>query len=217
MRRKNEIFLFEGEISREKYHSTNPIARRLVEDFMTSLLSLVEQSGSSRFLEIGCGEGQICGLLAKNGYEVKGIDISADAIAVAKREAKRHSLDIEFVQGDLFKLKLDAGSESRQAVICCEVLEHVDDPEEALKRVVSMAESRVVLSVPREPLWRILNMVRGKYLSDLGNTPGHIQHWTKSGFIKLVSRHAKVLAVRTPTPWTMLLCEPLRKTSKSDQ
>ena len=101
MRRKNEIFLFEGEISREKYHSTNPIARRLVEDFMTSLLSLVEQSGSSRFLEIGCGEGQICGLLAKNGYEVKGIDISADAIAVAKREAKRHSLDIEFVQGKL--------------------------------------------------------------------------------------------------------------------
>jgi hypothetical protein len=30
--------------------------------------------------------------------------------------------------------------------------------------------------VPREPIWRIGNMARGRYLGDLGNTPGHIQH-----------------------------------------
>ena len=36
--------------------------------------------------------------------------------------------------------------------------------------------------MPREPLWRGLNMARGAYLKDLGNTPGHVNHWSKRSF-----------------------------------
>ena len=51
---------------------------------------------------------------------------------------------------------------------------------------------------PREPLWRGLNIARGAYLKDLGNTPGHLNHWSKRGFVALLSpprrrrrRHAR--------------------------
>ena len=52
-------------------------------------------------------------------------------------------------------------------------------------------------------------MARGKYLADYGNTPGHIQHFSRSGLIKLAETRLKIVAKRTPLPWTVLLGEPL--------
>jgi hypothetical protein len=64
----------------------------------------------------------------------------------------------------------------------------------------------LILSVPREPLWRLLNIARGHYMCSFGNTPGHLQHWSASRFRSLVGRHAEIVESRTPLPWTMLLC-----------
>ena len=64
--------------------------------------------------------------------------------------------------------------------------------------------------MPREPIWRLLNLARGKYVAELGNTPGHVQHWSSAAFLRLVRRYFEVLAVRTPLPWTMALCRPSR-------
>ena len=64
----------------------------------------------------------------------------------------------------------------------------------------------LIISVPREPLWRILNMARCKYLSDFGNTPGHLQHWSKGGITALVQRYFEVVEVLSPLPWTMIHC-----------
>ncbi len=63
----------------------------------------------------------------------------------------------------------------------------------------------VIVSVPREPLWRTVNMARGAYLKDLGNTPGHVNHWSKRSFVSLLERHGEVVEARSPFPWTMLL------------
>ena len=41
--------------------------------------------------------------------------------------------------------------------------------------------AHLLVSVPREPLWRALNVARGAYLRELGNTPGHVNHWSKRG------------------------------------
>jgi hypothetical protein len=63
----------------------------------------------------------------------------------------------------------------------------------------------LLVSVPREPLWRMLNVARGAYVRDLGNTPGHLNHWSKRSFTKLLSRYGEVAERRSPFPWTMLL------------
>ena len=81
--------------------------------------------------------------------------------------------------------------------------------EQLLSRTIAemarCAQRHLLVSVPREPLWRMLNMARGAYWSALGNTPGHLNHWSRRSFVELLSRHGEVVEVRSPFPWTMLL------------
>jgi SAM-dependent methyltransferase len=86
-----------------------------------------------------------------------------------------------------------------------EVLEHVPDPEHTLSEMARCASRHLLVSVPHEPLWRMLNMARGAYWTALGNTPGHLNHWSRRSFVELLSRHGEVAEVRSPFPWTMLL------------
>ena len=86
-----------------------------------------------------------------------------------------------------------------------EVLEHVPDPDRTLAEMVRVARSHVLVSVPREPLWRALNVVRGAYVRQLGNTPGHVNHWSRGAFLDFVNRHGRIAAIRSPFPWTMVL------------
>ncbi len=73
--------------------------------------------------------------------------------------------------------------------------------------VARVGTGAVVLSVPWEPVWRLGNLVRGRYVSDLGDTPGHIQHFGRGAFRRLVGRHLEVRAVRRPFPWTFVGAE----------
>ena len=86
------------------------------------------------------------------------------------------------------------------------VLEHLDDPARALGVLLRLAQPHPIVSVPREPLWRMLNMARCRYWRALGNTPGHLQHWSTRGFLALLEDQLEVREVRTPLPWTMALC-----------
>ena len=52
-------------------------------------------------------------------------------------------------------------------------------PSTRVAEMARCAERHLLVSVPREPLWRMLNMARGAYWSDLGNTPGHLNHWSR--------------------------------------
>lgn len=63
----------------------------------------------------------------------------------------------------------------------------------------------IVLSVPREPIWRLLNMVRGKYIRDWGNTSGHIQNWSAKKFRSFLEESGmEIVEMRKPLPWTMV-------------
>ena len=97
--------------------------------------------------------------------------------------------------------------DSAELIVCCEVLEHLQNPQKAFKSLQRIVKKNLILSVPREPIWRLLNFMRGKYLSEFGNTPGHIQHWSRYSFIKTVSRYFDIIEVKSPLPWTMLLCQ----------
>jgi 2-polyprenyl-3-methyl-5-hydroxy-6-metoxy-1,4-benzoquinol methylase len=88
-----------------------------------------------------------------------------------------------------------------------EVLEHVPDPEGTVAEMARVASRHLLVSVPREPLWRVLNVARGAYLRDLGNTPGHVNHFSRRAFVSLLVRHGRLVSVRTPFPWTMALVE----------
>lgn len=190
----------------DKYHSSNPIARALMNGFLGAFDALSAQTGASSAFEVGCGEGELSMRLLARGLDVNGCDLEADAVAKANIEAAKAGYGKRFTQRSIYDLA--DGEIAVDLLVCCEVLEHLPDPRAGLERLAAQKMDYILLSVPREPIWRIMNCARGKYLSDLGNTPGHLQHWSKRGFIKLVGSAFDIIEMRSPLPWTMVLARP---------
>ncbi len=193
----------EGGNTYDKYGTTNPIERRLVARFIASIEALAGASRAGSAHEVGCGEGEVAMRLAASGIAVRGSDASAPVIAEARRRAAERGLEIPFTAKPIEEL--DAGSDRAELIVCCEVIEHLPDPERAVERLASLADPWLLASVPREPLWRCLNLARGAYVGELGNTPGHLNHFSRRSFIRLLARRFEVVEVRAPLPWTVAL------------
>ena len=192
----------------DKYNTRNPVARYLMNGFLEAFDSLVDRTSAKRVYEAGCGEGHLsCRLLAR-GLDVRGSDLEPSAVRKANENAKGLGFGTPFSVCSVYDL--DRKSASADLVICCEVLEHLPDPEAALEVLSNLAEPFLLVSVPREPVWRLLNMARGAYWQSLGNTPGHIQHWSSRRFLRMLGRRFEIIEVRQPFPWTMVLCKTER-------
>lgn len=192
----------------DKYATRNPIERHLVNNFLSMVERFVEMAPIREIHEVGCGEGRLSSFFVRKGYRVRGSDASPEVIDIARREAARGGLEIPFKVASVYDL--NPQEDAAELVLCCEVLEHLDDPQAALSRLAELASPYLVVSVPREPIWRLLNMARGKYWRALGNTPGHLQHWSGTGFRKLLDRYVEVIAIAHPLPWTVALCRTKR-------
>jgi SAM-dependent methyltransferase len=175
-----------------------------VAGFVRQLLGLAGRTGATDVHEVGCGEGELAQRLAARGLRVHGTDASPEVIAEAERRARAAGLDIGFRAARVEEL--DPAIDSAELVVCCEVLEHLPDPDAGLEMVAKLASPWAIVSVPREPLWRALNLARLKYVRDLGNTPGHLNHWSRRGFIGFLGTRLEVVEVSSPLPWTMALC-----------
>ena len=187
----------------DKYRSKNPIERRLMNGFFAALSDALPSEQPAAVLEVGVGEGEISAKLRSlyPDAHIVGIDLHDDDLAVEWR-----TRDFVGVYGDIARLPFPPLS--FDLVMAIEVLEHVHEPAAALAELVRVSRGRLVLSVPREPIWRVANMARGKYLAELGNTPGHVQHWSRRSFVELVGSQLEVVSVSTPFPWTMIEARP---------
>lgn len=187
----------------DKYGSRNPVVRRLMAGFERSLGELFTLAAPSSVLDVGCGEGVLTHrwALALGDRRIVGIDLDDEKLRA--EQAKRQAPNLEYLVMRAENLPFADNEFGMASAI--EVLEHVPDPEHTLAEMARVASDHLLVSVPREPLWRILNVARGAYLKDLGNTPGHVNHWSKRAFVQLLSRYGDVVEVRSPFPWTMLL------------
>ncbi|MFZ4718034.1 MAG: class I SAM-dependent methyltransferase [Ilumatobacteraceae bacterium] len=183
----------------DKYGSSNRIERWMMDGFLGTLDGMLDGLQPSRVLEVGVGEGEILQRVAARFPQAstQGIDLPDDDLA---EEWRRRGLTAEF--GDATALRFADGE--FDLVLAIEVLEHIPQPERALRELARVCRGTVVLSVPFEPVWRAGNMARGRYLKDWGNTPGHVNHWTRWSFAKAVGAHFEVDRVASPVPWTMV-------------
>jgi 2-polyprenyl-3-methyl-5-hydroxy-6-metoxy-1,4-benzoquinol methylase len=188
-----------------KYESRNPVERRMMQDFLRAFDDLSASANVGTIYEVGCGEGHLSFRLARRGLKVRSSDVSNRLTEEANRKAVREGLPARFECASIYDLT--ASNAGAELVVCCEVLEHLDRPDAALGVLARIARPYLLASVPREPLWRMLNVARGAYWRQWGNTPGHVQHWTASGFLRYLGRRFDVVAVRAPLPWTMALCK----------
>lgn len=191
----------------DKYSSANPLVRRIMSGFEGALSTLVQQCSPETIHEIGCGEGYWVLRWAEEGLNVRGSDFSNDVLKIAQANARERGLSKKlFTQRSIYDLSQEA--DSADLIVCCEVLEHLEDPREALATLKKVTDQHLIVSVPREPLWSVMNIARGRYLTELGNTPGHVQRWSQNSFKELVGEFFTIDSIQTPIPWTMLLCKP---------
>lgn len=187
------------------------IGSKLLDGYFNAVKELLIASGkldaksNMKAIELGCGEGystqRLHRMLGSNF-----VMMASEYVEGLLPQAKKLNPDVKIIQESVYELKHK--DESFDVVFLLEVLEHLDYPDEALKEIkrILKPDGVLILGVPREPLWRALNMARGKYLKDFGNTVGHLNHWSARSLVKHVERHLGPVKVRkNPIPWTLVL------------
>ncbi len=187
----------------DKYKKSGKIGAFLLKRFFSTISKTIPSDVSS-VAEIGCGAGYSTEVLRR--YFKKEVpffasDVDEELVKIAGSKNSNVSFSAESIY------KLNHQDNSFDLVFCLEVMEHLEKPEEALKELRRVTKKYAIISVPREPLWRILNMCRGSYLKDFGNTPGHINHWSRSKIGKFVSKEFDVIDIKSSIPWTIVLAK----------
>lgn len=185
----------------QKHTNPNPVQRWLISRFHQAAASLIAQTDAHSLLDAGCGEGfAMQHLFRGNRIQVVGLDASVGALHLASQMNPQH----RFVTGDV--LSLPFPDNSVDLVLCMEVLEHLDDPDQGLRELCRVSCSWLLLSVPHEPFFQGANFLRGKNLRAWGNDPGHVNHWSARAFRRFVATRCQIVAGRLSFPWTLILC-----------
>jgi ubiquinone/menaquinone biosynthesis C-methylase UbiE len=187
-----------------EYKSTNAISRYLYDRFFSTIKKIIDSlEPDIKILEVGCGPGEssrrIMSFLKTQHFEASEYDPRL------VRKLNELNPGFNLIEESVYEMKRE--DNSFDLVIMLEVLEHLDEIEKALSELFRVSNKYVLLSVPMEPLWRILNLIRFKYVKAFGNTPGHINHFTPNKLKKLISKFGKVLLLKKPYPWLLCLAE----------
>lgn len=188
-----------------KYKDSGFISKYLVNNYFKAVERLLSKASPVISAhEIGAGEG-----LSTMRLNLMIENLSASEYVEKLVEiTKKNNPKLKIFQESVYELQYS--NESVDLVFLLEVLEHLDYPEIALEELKRISKRYLILGVPREPLWRFLNMCRFKYLKDFGNTPGHLNHWSKKSIIKLIEKKfGKVISVESVIPWTIILAEKI--------
>ncbi len=141
-----------------------------------------------RYLEIGCGNGATLEYLKTIGASyVAGVDINAEAIAIAERKG----LDAVLV-ADIEKDDLPFENNYFDGIILADVLEHLYNPLDAIKKIRSYLrdEGVMLISIPNVKYYKLLQRLilhdEWKYAEQgiLDNT--HVRFFTRSEIIGLI-------------------------------
>lgn len=187
-----------------KKHTTKSFLQRiLIGRFFSTLINEVAVLQPDTVLDVGCGEGFTLQRLKNNniGKHLEGVDFLDTAVKIGQ---KIHPT-LHLKQGNIYNLPYK--DKSFDVVMCTEVLEHLEEPEKALKELARISKKYCIISVPHEPWFMLGNFLRGKNISRWGNDIEHIQHWTSGGIKKLVGKYFTVLDVKKPLPWTLLVAK----------
>jgi 2-polyprenyl-3-methyl-5-hydroxy-6-metoxy-1,4-benzoquinol methylase len=156
--------------------------------FYEEVATVCERLQPSRLIDVGCGSGDLLAAIVSrlpDIDEVVGVDVTgaglarlAELVPAAKR-----------VHGDLFEIELPF--DRFDLVVCTEVLEHLDRPEDALRILCELcsAGGTVLVTVPD---------------GEWDSFEGHVNFWGEQPFRELVSRYGRNQVTRLDEDRTLM-------------
>lgn len=189
-----------------KYYTKNPISNYLIKLFFKTLKEFIWDLEFNSILDVGCGEGMLLRSLSDyiNDKSCCAIDIDENEV----RDASKYLPFCSVKVGSVYEIPFN--NNSFELVTCTEVFEHLVDPYKALLEIERVSSKYILLSVPNEPIWRILNILRLSYIKEFGNTPGHLNHWKPNEFKYFVEKKFEIVKMQNPLPWTIILATKYR-------
>ncbi len=150
-----------------------------------------------RILDVGCSDGFHSILFAKHGYEVVGVDLDKRCVDVANKRAEKFKVPAKFVYAlfediepteiaDPFD-KTKSWFHNFDAVVCAEVIEHVQDPALLLGSLGDCAKENapIILTTPDEAFDKGDIPIGGGSNTDEGMI-GHVRVFTQETFEALM-------------------------------
>ncbi len=207
----SDTFRYEGQINintsnYRKHTSENPIQRKLIDRFHRKITRIVTDLQPATLLDAGCGEGFVADafLKAMPRARITGFDVLPESVKLAQLRNPRATFSL----GDIYNI--EHPDNSFDVVYCFEVLEHLQEPDRALKEMARVAQRAVVLSVPHEPFFCLANAARGKNLdmNPKGSDPEHVNFWSRDGFGRFVDMELDVEQLTGSLPWTICVGRP---------
>lgn len=191
---------------KHKYANRNPLHRFALNRFFDSIATEIKRIEPKRILDFGSGEGFFIDELMKRNvviHQYLGIDTRQNAL----REAKSKYPQFSFVKTDLFHCALKTHFD---LIIASQVLEHLSRPEEYLRSLCALSNGALLLTVPDEPWFRILNLLRGRDIKNRGNHPDHINLWSYRRFCEFVGEFATIERSYRSFPFSIVVGKPVR-------
>ncbi|MEJ7838371.1 MAG: class I SAM-dependent methyltransferase [Thermomicrobiales bacterium] len=189
-----------------KHTSSSKAQRMLIDRFHAKITKLITELAPTTLLDAGCGEGFVAEIFQKAmpDLRITGFDFHGPSVELAAGRNPHGS----FTTGDIYDIK--QADNSFDVVCCFEVLEHLHQPEKALKEMTRVAAKAVVFSVPHEPFFCLANAARGKNLDirPRGSDPDHRNFWSRKAFGRFVAQKATIETLTGSFPWTICIARP---------
>jgi SAM-dependent methyltransferase len=144
-------------------------------------------------LDIGCGLGGFLQQMQKNGWQVHGIDMSAEACSQTAAKigqdpsligTGRSALSGQVFQGDIFSVSLPLGY--YDCITLWHVIEHVFEPQKVLRRIAELLKEDgvVVICCPNFDSWNRM-LFKGSWYPL--SAPHHLWHFTYKTLVSLLA------------------------------
>lgn len=136
-------------------------------------------SRGSTVLDVGCGRGEIMRLLSERGFSVHGCDMDPKCVSLSSQFGQTYLSSID----ELVHLDI---SHNCDYIICSHVLEHLENPTQALRTLTSIAKKYVIVAVPNALSFNQIMRTLLRLSPRLVN-PGHRCIWDWDHFLTMVT------------------------------
>lgn len=172
------------------------------------IIKLFKKKGVKRLLDLGCGSGRHTVYLAKQGFEVYGIDAAPEGIRITRNWLKKEKLKAKLKLCDIYK-KLPYPDNFFDALISTQTLHHnkIENVRKLIKEIervlrpdgfVFATVSRrknlkeLIKKIPREKIWKIKFINSRTFIPLSGDEKGLIHYWFNKELLRKEFKNFKI-------------------------